>query len=260
MRSRASFKGHPLHAALIPFPFAFLTGAFVFDVLGRWLDRPALWTTGAHLAIAGIVFALIAAVPGALDYVYTVPPRSTGKTRAKKHLTVNLSAVVLFALATYIRGAAGVAPDPVILVVEGGAVGLLIAGGWMGGTLVYRNQIGIDHRYANAGKWSERRVASGGDRVAVADADDLEPNQMRLVRLGDRRVVLARTADGYVAFDDRCPHRGGSLAGGLMACGTVTCPWHGSQFDVSTGAVQAGPAEDGIATYPVEQRDGKIWI
>jgi nitrite reductase/ring-hydroxylating ferredoxin subunit/uncharacterized membrane protein len=261
MRSRASVKGHPLHAMLIPFPFAFLSGAFVFDVLGRALDRPALWTTGAHLAVAGIAFALIAAVPGFLDYRYTVPPNSSGKTRATKHMAVNLTAVVLFALATYVRGAAGVAPDPVVLVVEAIAVGLLIAGGWMGGTLVYRNQIGIDHRYAGAGKWSERD-ASGQhrDRVAVADANDLEPDQMRLVRLGDRRVVLARTAAGYVAFDDRCPHKGGSLAGGLMACGTVICPWHGSQFDVATGAVQAGPASDGIETYPVEERDGKIWL
>ena len=93
MRSRASIKGHPLHAMLIPFPFAFLTGAFVFDVLGRWLDAPALWTTGAHLALAGIAFALIAAVPGLIDYLFTVPPDSTGKTRATKHMAVNLTAV-----------------------------------------------------------------------------------------------------------------------------------------------------------------------
>ncbi|HSJ63373.1 MAG TPA: DUF2231 domain-containing protein [Gemmatimonadaceae bacterium] len=261
MRSKASLKGHPLHAMLIPFPFAFLTGAFAFDVAGRWLERPTLWTTGAHLALAGIVLAIIAAVPGFLDYLHTVPPRSTGKSRATKHMLVNLSAVALFALATYVRGAAGVAPDPVILVVEAGAVALLFAGGWMGGTLVYRNQIGVDHRYAGAGKWSERRAeGGGGTRVPVADAGDLEPNQMRLVRLGDQRVVLARTEEGWVAFDDRCPHRGGSLAGGLMACGTVTCPWHGSQFDVASGALQAGPAEDGITTYPVEERDGKIWL
>ena len=261
MRSRASFKGHPLHAMLIPFPFAFLTGAFLFDVLGRWLDRPALWTTGAHLALAGIIAALLAAVPGFVDYVFTVPPRSSGKTRATRHMGVNLTAVVLFILATYVRGAAGVAPDPVILVVEGGAVALLFAGGWMGGTLVYRNQIGVDHRYAGAGKWSDRRAdGAGGSRVAVAGVGDLEPNQMRLVRLGDRRVVLARTEDGWVAFDDRCPHRGGSLAGGIMACGTVTCPWHGSQFTVTDGAVVAGPAEDGITTYPVEVRDGKVWM
>ena len=261
MRSRASFKGHPLHAMLIPFPFAFLTGAFVFDLLGRWLDRPALWTTGAHLAWAGIAFALLAAVPGLIDYFYTVPPKSSGKRRATKHMIVNLSAVVLFVLATYVRGAAGVPPDPVILVVEAGAIGLLATGGWMGGTLVYRNQIGIDHRYADAGKWKESR-APAGERaaVAVAKVDALTPNQMQLVHVGDRRIVLARTEERYVAFEDRCTHRGGSLAGGIMACGTVSCPWHGSQFDVVTGAVRAGPAKEKIETYRVEERDGQVWL
>jgi nitrite reductase/ring-hydroxylating ferredoxin subunit/uncharacterized membrane protein len=246
---------------LIPFPFAFLTGAFLFDLLGRWLDRPALWTTGAHLAWAGIGFAVIAAVPGLIDYLYTVPPKSSGKRRATKHMIVNLSAVALFALATYVRGAAGVAPDPVILVVEAGAIGLLAAGSWMGGTLVYRNQIGIDHRYAEAGKWKESRVPSDAAApLAVAKAGALEPNQMQLVHVGERRIVLARTTERYVAFDDRCTHRGGSLAGGVMACGTVTCPWHGSQFDVETGAVAAGPAKDKIQAYRVEERDGQLWL
>lgn len=261
MRSKASVKGHPLHAMLIPFPFAFLTGAFVFDVLGRALDRQALWATGAHLAWAGVIMALVAAVPGFIDYLGTVPPRSTGKQRATRHMLVNLSAVVLFALAGFVRGAAAVPPDPVILVVEAGALALLFAGGWMGGTLVYRNQIGIDHRYANAGTWKETRTSGDSAKpLAVADAGTLEPNQMQLVRAGDRRIVLARTEDGYVAFDDRCPHRGGSLAGGILACGTVTCPWHGSQFDVATGATQSGPATDGIPTYRVEERDGRIWL
>jgi uncharacterized membrane protein len=73
VRSRASYKGHPIHPALIPFPFAFLYGAFAFDLLGRIWGREDLWTTGAHLALAGIGMALVAAVPGAIDYVYTVP-------------------------------------------------------------------------------------------------------------------------------------------------------------------------------------------
>jgi nitrite reductase/ring-hydroxylating ferredoxin subunit len=77
-------------------------------------------------------------------------------------------------------------------------------------------------------------------------------------RLGDRRLVLARTETGYVCFDDRCPHRGGSLAGGTLAGGMVQCPWHGSQFDVQTGGVRAGPATQSISTYTLEERDGKI--
>lgn len=222
MRSKASYQGHPIHPALIPFPLAFLYGAFVFDLAGRIVDRPTWWTTGAYLALAGIAMALVAAVPGFVDYVYTVPPRSTGKQRATKHMIANLSAVSLFALAWWLRGDTVATPRIAQLVLEGIGVGLLTAGGWMGGVLVNRNQIGVDPRYANAGKWKEITVAfKPGEPVVVAKSDELEVNQMKLVRAADRRIVLGRTEDGYVAFDDHCTHRGGSLAGGVMICGTV---------------------------------------
>lgn len=129
----------------------------------------------------------------------------------------------------------------------------------MGGVLVNRNQIGVDPRYAGAGKWKETTVdVRPGEAVAVARTDELEVDQMKLVRVGDRRIVLGRTDQGYVAFDDRCTHRGGSLAGGAMICGTVQCPWHGSQFDVRSGEVKAGPAETPISTYPVEEAGGEV--
>jgi nitrite reductase/ring-hydroxylating ferredoxin subunit/uncharacterized membrane protein len=261
MRSKASYKGHPIHPALITFPFAFLYGAFVFDVAGRVAGRASWWTVGAHLAVAGIVMALVAAVPGFIDYVYTVPPRSTGKRRATRHMLVNLSAVALFAVAWWLRGSADAAPEVTQLVVEATGAALLGAGGWMGGVLVNRNQIGVDHRYAGAGKWREASVdAQPGRPVAAAKSDELQVNQMKLVRAGDRRIVLARTEQGYTAFDDHCTHRGGSLAGGVLICGTVQCPWHGSQFDARTGEVKAGPAEKRIGTYRVDERDGDVWL
>lgn len=260
MRSRASVKGHPIHPALIPFPFAFLVGALLFDAAGLVFDRPGWWTTGSHLAAAGIVAALVAAIPGFIDYLFTVPPNSTAKQRATKHLLVNLSAVALFAAAWWLRGDAGSEPGGVVLALEVAGVGLLSAGGWMGGTLAYRNQIGVDHRYAEAGKWRESRVESAKGDAVVADSGELEVNQMKLVHVDGRRVVLARTGKGYVAFDDHCTHRGGSLAGGMMICGTVQCPWHGSQFDAATGDVRAGPARKGIGTYEVEVRGKEVRV
>lgn len=259
MRSKASFRGHPIHPALIPFPFAFLTGALLFDAAGTLADRPSWWTTGSHLAAAGVVAALIAAVPGLIDYVYTVPPRSTGKRRATRHLIVNLTAVALVAAAWLVRRDAVTGPGPVVLGLEGVALLLLSIGGWMGGTLVNRNQIGVDHRYAGAGKWKEAKVeARAGAPIVIAKADELAVNQMKLVRAGDKRIVLARTEQGYVAFDDRCTHRGASLADGVMICGTVQCPWHGSQFDAKTGAVKAGPADQSIAIYGIEQQGNEV--
>jgi nitrite reductase/ring-hydroxylating ferredoxin subunit len=139
------------------------------------------------------------------------------------------------------------------VVLEAVGVALVTCGGWLGGTLVYRNQIGVDHRYAGAGKWREQSVdGRAGEAVTVARVGDLEINQMKLVHVGARRIVLARGEAGYVAFDDRCSHKGGPLADGAMICGTVQCPWHGSQFDAQTGTVKAGPASQAIATYRVD--------
>jgi nitrite reductase/ring-hydroxylating ferredoxin subunit/uncharacterized membrane protein len=257
MRSAASFKGHPIHAMLIPFPIAFLVGAFMADAAGMILENGTLRGTAGLLAASGIITALLAAIPGAIDYFRTVPPRSSGRERATRHALSNLGAVVLFAAGLWVRGGLEAAPGVASLAIWAAGLILLAMGGWMGGTLVYRNQIGVDHRYAGAGKWNEERVA-GAPRPVVARGDELEVDQMKLVHVDGERIVVGRTADGYVAFEDRCPHRGGSLAGGTMACGTVQCPWHGSQFAVRDGALRAGPSKAGIKTYPTEVVNGEV--
>lgn len=50
------------------------------------------------------------------------------------------------------------------------------------------------------------------------------------------------------------------FADGALVCGTVQCPWHGSQFDVSSGEVKQGPAEKKIRTYTVAEHDGRLWL
>jgi len=83
---------------------------------------------------------------------------------------------------------------------------------------------------------------------------------MKLLHVGSKRIVLGKTEKGYVAFDDHCTHKGGSLAGGAMICSTVQCPWHGSQFDVTNGQVKAGPAKENIHTYPVTESEGHVYL
>lgn len=238
-----------------------MTGAFVFDTTGLLMRAPGLWTTGAYLAVAGVATGIVAAIPGLIDFFYTVPPSSSGRKRAIKHMLLMISAMAIFAFSRWIRGDAANPPDILLLGIEGIGVLLLMIGGWHGGTLVSRNQVSIDHRYANAGKWHEESVASpADDGPVVVEVRELGVDQMRLVRVGDKRIVVARTADGYVAFDDHCTHRGGSLAGGVMICGTVQCPWHGSQFAVATGDVKAGPAKEKISVYRVESAGEKLRV
>jgi len=259
MRSKAVALGHPIHPMLIPFPIGLLGGAALFDLAGRFRDVPSLWTIGGYLAIAGIIAGLLAAIPGAIDYFYTVPPKSSGKERATKHALANSTALVLFVVACALRGGAEQRPDAIVLILEVLGLAVLGLGGYMGGTLVTRNLISVDHRYAGAGKWKEEALeAKPGAATVVAKEDELEVDQMKLLRIGDKRIVLGRTDKGYVAFDDRCTHRGGSLAGGVMICGTVQCLWHGSQFDCTDGSVKAGPAKEAIKTYRVTVDKGQI--
>src|SRR4051794_9797737 len=103
MKSRAQIKGHPVHPALIAFPIAFLYGCLVADLLGRMLDRPGVWSAGAYASVAAVVTGLIAGVPGFIDYLYVVPPNSTGKRRATWHMCVNLTALTLVALGGLFR-------------------------------------------------------------------------------------------------------------------------------------------------------------
>jgi nitrite reductase/ring-hydroxylating ferredoxin subunit/uncharacterized membrane protein len=227
---------------------------------GLFSDSQALSMTAAHLTLAGIAAGLLAAVPGVIDYVYSVPPNSSGKKRATLHGAANVAALLLFALAFALRRDDWTATAATILIQAAGAL-VLAYGGWLGGTLVTRNLISVDHRYANTGKWQEGSVQGApGQQVTVAHADELQDGQMKLLHVNGRRIALARVSGGFHAVDDGCTHRGGSLAGGVLVGHTVQCLWHGSQFDVRTGHAACGPAKKGIATFDVRVEDGRVLL
>ncbi len=259
MKSKASIKSHPLHPILVTFPIAFYIGTLLFDTLAVAYNDVEYSITGKYIHIAGIVGAVLAAVPGIIDFIFVVPPDSSAKKRGATHGLMNTTVLVIFAIALYLKYTQNIAPY-IILLTEVIGVALTGIAGWMGGTLVHRNQIGVDIRYAEAGKWKELYIDEKTGPFEVCNTDELKVNQMKLIHIRDKRIVIARTEQGYVAFDDRCSHKGGSLAGGAMMCGTVQCPWHGSQFNVDTGEVKAGPAKDKINTYPVKETEEKVYL
>ena len=233
---------------LVAFPFAFLAGAWGFGIAAAASEDKDLKTVSRYLVPTGVAAGLIAAVPGVIDYLGSVPPKSSADDRAIKHAALNVASLALFS-ASWLGGRTKNRWLPVAVQTIGMAT--MSVAGWLGGTLAYRNQIGVDHRYAEAGKWQEERT-SGNEIQAISDAaHGLKVNQMKLVHVDGKRVAVGRTGRGYVAFQDRCTHKGGPLSDGSMMCGTVQCPWHGSQFDVQTGDVKAGPAEKKIETYEV---------
>src|SRR5438093_8355675 len=150
MRSAAHIEGHPIHPMLVGFPVAYLFGSACLDAWGRLTGRRGLFRTASDMNTLGLATAMLAAVPGLVDYVFAVPPKSSGKKRATDHMFANLSALSLFALARAGRRRGNHAPPAWSIAAELAGMGLMTVAGWLGGTLVYRNQIAVDHRYANA--------------------------------------------------------------------------------------------------------------
>ncbi len=66
-----------------------------------------------------------------------------------------------------------------------------------------------------------------------------------------KEIAIARVGAAFYAFGDTCTHQGCSLSDGRLEATTVTCPCHGSQFDVTTGEVVRGPAREPVTSYPV---------
>ena len=70
------------------------------------------------------------------------------------------------------------------------------------------------------------------------------------LRIAEPPLAVFSVGDRPYAIDDTCPHRGCSLADGSLEGTTLTCGCHGSQFDVTTGALVRGPATAGVRAFP----------
>ncbi len=79
-------------------------------------------------------------------------------------------------------------------------------------------------------------------------------------RSKETRITLANVAGTFYAIDDTCTHRGCSLGDGKLDASTLQCACHGSRFDVTTGAVVRGPAEDPVRSYPVHVDNGEVQV
>lgn len=221
-----------------------------------WQTSPS--TAGWYVLLAGCVGAVLAAIAGSIDLFTVVPPRSSAKIRGYTHAVLNLSALALFCASLAVQGSANAPPTRLSLLLAAAGVVIVACSGWLGATLVYRHQIGVDHLYAGAGRWLERRLTSW--KTPACAQNELAYGQMMLVHVDKERVVVAHGSSGIVAFSDRCTHQGGPLSDGMLAGCIVQCPWHGSQFDARTGNVVTGPARDPLKTYSVEIRDGHVYV
>ncbi|MBI4568868.1 MAG: Rieske 2Fe-2S domain-containing protein [Planctomycetes bacterium] len=79
-----------------------------------------------------------------------------------------------------------------------------------------------------------------GNFVKVAARTELAPGVGRCVNAGGREIAIFNVNGVFHALDNTCPHVGGPLGEGDLAGSVITCPWHGWQFDVTTGECKSG--------------------
>lgn len=240
-----TWLGHPLHPVLTDVPVGAWTAALALDAMETISGRKEL-SAGADAAIAvGLVGALGSAVTGLTDWSDTYG-------RARKvgllHGLLNAGATVLYTTSLVMRRrkkrSAGLG-----LAMLGYAA--TSAAAYLGGHLVYGEQIGVDHTAAQE---------MPNEFVAVLGESELGEGEMKKVEANGVPVLLVRRGGEIHAIAHTCSHLGGPLSEGKLEGDVVQCPWHGSRFNIRDGSVVDGPATFPQPCFETRVREGQIEV
>lgn len=233
--------GHPAHPAVVLMPLGSWLSATLLDAFGG----PGSQDAARRLLCAGNVAALPVALSGANDWMDTEgPERRVGLV----HALANVGSLSLFTASWVVRRRGdhrtGVALSACGMALASGA-------GWLGGHLAYAMGVGVDTTafQSSVEEWTE-----------VGTEDQVREDAPIMVRAHGIPILLARDQGTIVALADRCTHRGAPLHEGTIADGCVTCPWHGSQFNLADGSVQHGPASRPQPRFDVRVSDGRVQV
>lgn len=250
-----TWLGHPLHPVLTDVPLGAWTAALVLDTVDaqqnghRW-NRHGGLGRGADAAITiGLVGAAGAAVTGLTDWQHTSgAPRTSGLV----HGLLNTAATALYgaSLLARARGARGAGRS---LSLAGYVVASAAA--YLGGDLVYRRRIGVDHAPSVDDRWQPPR-----EWTDVAAESQLAEGRSYRIEVGGEPVMLVRRAGRICALAETCSHLGGPLGEGTLDGDTVVCPWHGSRFSLEDGRVIDGPATHAQPSLEARARAGRVEI
>jgi uncharacterized membrane protein/nitrite reductase/ring-hydroxylating ferredoxin subunit len=258
---------HPLHPMFVHFPIGLFILSLLLDLATFAFPSTSNLVRDAFYAmLLGIITALIAAIPGFVDYT-DIRRDHPGKRTATAHMTLNLIVVALYGINLGVRSSAlnefKTPLGPLILSFIG--IALLSASGYLGGRLVYDEGIGIGRH--------KRRTPTPADTlylatheegevvfVSLPEAERLGEKETLRVEIGGQVIAIAKIDNHVYAFQEFCTHRFGPLSEGRLEGFNVQCPWHNSCFDVRTGKVTNGPAKVDLKTFKTETRGGKIWV
>jgi nitrite reductase (NADH) small subunit/3-phenylpropionate/trans-cinnamate dioxygenase ferredoxin subunit len=95
--------------------------------------------------------------------------------------------------------------------------------------------------------------------VRAMKIGEVPPGMTRELQLDGKVIALSNVGGKLYAINNVCLHRGGPLGEGELSGQVVTCPWHGWQYDVTSGKLVTNPAV-GVETYPVELRGDDVYV
>src|SRR5919112_1761154 len=235
-----TWLGHSLHAAVIPVPVGSWSATMLFDLMRE--ERAADLSLGL-----GLLGAAGAAVTGAAQWQDTTNEEAPRRLGAL-HALLNVAATRLMAGSWVLRQQGRRGPGVALSTL---GLGVNLASAWLGGELAYELGIGVNHAAFQKPPSDWTYVA------ALADISDGTPHR---VEADGTPVLLLRQGNRIRAIGATCTHLGGPLDEGPVDGDTVTCPWHGSVFNLDDGALIHGPAMTPVAAYEVQVQDGRIAI
>jgi nitrite reductase/ring-hydroxylating ferredoxin subunit len=230
---------------------------------------PNLVRSSFYAMLLGVITALLAAVPGFVDYT-DIRSDHPGKRTATTHMILNLVVVAIYGFNLGLRSSTldGSKTPPAPLVLSLFGIALLSASGYLGGRLVYDQGIAVGRHKRNTPspqdtiRLSTLDMAREGELifVPVPTVERLRDKETLRVEVDDQVMTIVKIDNQLFAFQEFCTHRFGPLSEGSIHGFNVQCPWHNSCFDVRTGKVTQGPAKVDLKTFRVETRDGKVCV
>ena len=258
--------GHPLHPALVHFPIGLFLLSLVLDIASYLnLTSNDLFRASLHVIAFGLALGILASLTGLVDRSDIRLDHPARKT-STIHMSLNLTALGLFGLNFFLRlGQGNVAVVPLLyLLLSVLGVGILLVSGYLGGTMVYDNGIGVGRhrRYTRIPrKTIDVSIFVRHDGWApVCDENELRDGETLRVNCNGNIIAIAKQNGEVYAFQDFCTHRYGPLSEGKLQDHQIECPWHRSCFDIRTGKVTGGPAKVDLKTYAATIEAGKIFV
>jgi nitrite reductase/ring-hydroxylating ferredoxin subunit/uncharacterized membrane protein len=217
----------------------------VFDALESMTGRRAYGVAADAAVSVGLVGAVGAATTGLTDWQDIDPPaRRIGLV----HGLLNIASAALFTSSLVARKQKSRSSGR-NLAALGYAVSSMAA--YLGGNLVYEQEIGVDHT-------ASEKLPHDFVRVA-ADADIPAGKPVRVEQDGVP-ILLVRQGSQVYALAETCAHLGGPLSEGKVEEETISCPWHGSRYSIRDGHVIDGPSVHPQPCLETRVRNGQIEV